>query len=260
MPAVLHSTRRGDTLVLSLSDPERRNALGMELCAAGIEALNVAESSAEVRSVVLTGADGVFCGGHDPRQLQASRRQGAAHQAGLTESLHSWIEAVHSFPKPVIAAVEGLAADAGFALALVCDFIVAGREARFAMSAARLGLTPDAGASWSLAQALPRQLASELLMLGSALDAQRLHALGVVNRVCASGTALVQALQLAEQLNARAGSALTATKDLLAQAPDSALAAQLARERDLFVRQLHHADTGPALAAWPGLPPPGDAA
>ncbi len=250
MPAALLSTRHGATMVLTLSHPERHNALGPDHWAAGVEALNVAESSAEVSSVVITGAGALFSVGHDLEQLQASRREAASHQVMLTEGLHSWIEAIRSFPKPVIAAVEGVAADAGFALALACDFIVAARNAQFALAASTLGLSPDAGASWSLARVLPRQLAGELVMLGTRLNAERLHALGVVNRICGVGAALGEALALAGQLNARAPHAVASGKELLAQADNATLSQQLAHERDRFVANLHHAGTGAAIAAF----------
>lgn len=256
MPAALLSTRHGATLVLTLSHPERHNALGPDLCAAAIEALNVAESSSEIASVVLTGAGPWFSVGHDLEQLVSSRRQGAAHQVALTESLHSWIEAIHSFPKPVVAAVDGPAADAGFALALACDLIVASRGAQFSMACGRLGLSPDAGASWSLVRELPRQLASELLMLGSLVPAERLHALGVVNRLCPPGSALAQALALAEELNTRAQNALASCKELLSEAASATLPEQLARERDHFVTNLHHPDAAAAIAAFQDRDPP----
>ena len=250
MPAALLSTRHGATMVLTLSHPERHNALGPDLWAAGVEALNVAESNAEVASVVITGAGALFSVGHDLAQLQASRRESAAHQVALTEGLHSWIEAIRSFPKPVVAAVEGAAADAGFALALACDFIVAARNAQFALVASALGLSPDAGASWSLARALPRQLAGELLMLGTRVDAERLHALGVVNRICGPGAALNEALALAAQINARAPHVVASAKELLSLADSATLPEQLAHERDRFVTNLHHASTGAAIAAF----------
>jgi enoyl-CoA hydratase/carnithine racemase len=237
-------------MVLTLSHPERHNALGPELCAAAVEALNVAESSAEVASVVITGAGALFSIGLDLEQLQSSRRAPAGEQLSLTEGLHSCIECVRSFPKPVIAAVEGAASDAGFALALVCDFIVAARSAQFAMACGTLGLSPDGGASWSLVRALPRQFASELLMLGQPASAERLHQLGIVNRISHPGGALHDALALAEQLHASAPHALASIKDLLADAGDATLPAQLARERDQRVKNLHHASTGAAIAAF----------
>ncbi len=89
--------------------------------------------------------------------------------------------------KPVIAAVDGAAAGAGFSLALACDLIVAAEDAKFVMSYARVGLTPDGGGSWFLAQALPRQLATEVLIEGKPIGATRLHELGVVNKLAKPG-------------------------------------------------------------------------
>ena len=131
MPAQLQAAREGQTLVLTLSNPELRNAIDPAMYAAGIEALNVAESSAEVRSVVITGAAGVFCSGGNLLRLQASRQADPQVQAQSIEGLHSWIETIRTFPKPVIAAVEGAAAGAGFSLALACDLVVAARNAVF---------------------------------------------------------------------------------------------------------------------------------
>jgi len=197
MPAQLQATREGQTLVLTLSNPELRNAIDPVMYAAGIEALNVAESSAEVRSVVITGAAGMFCSGGNLLRLQANRQADPQVQAQSIEGLHSWIETIRAFPKPVIAAVEGAAAGAGFSLALACDMVVAARNAVFVMAY-----------SWSLAQALPRQLATEILMCGDRIAVERLHALGVVNRLAEPGSALTMALALAEQLNARAPNVL----------------------------------------------------
>src|SRR5512133_870716 len=148
MAAELKSTSRGRTMVLSLSNPEHRNALGPEMYAAGIEALSVAESSPDVRSVVITGEGSLFSAGGNLQRLQANRQEPPEVQAQSIEGLHGWIESVRTFPKPVIAAVEGAAAGAGFSLALACDLIVAAEDAQFTLSYARLGLSPDAGASW----------------------------------------------------------------------------------------------------------------
>src|SRR5512133_1908087 len=125
MPAELKSTSRGRTMVLAISTPEHRNALGPEMYAAGVEALSVAESNPEIRSVVITGAGATFSAGGNLQRLLANREQPPEVQAQSIEGLHSWMEAIRTFPKPVIAAVEGAAAGAGFSLALACDFIVA---------------------------------------------------------------------------------------------------------------------------------------
>ena len=250
MPAELRSTSQGQTLILTLSNPERRNAIDPAMYAAGIEALSVAESSADIRSVIITGADGMFCSGGNLQRLLANRQQPPDVQAQSIEGLHNWIETIRTYPKPVIAAVEGAAAGAGFSLALVCDFIVAARNAVFVMAYSNVALSPDGGASWSLAHALPRQLATEILMCGDRIGAERLHALGLVNRLADPGDALAAALALAEQLNARAPNALASIKELLADAPHHHLTPHLAQERDHFVKNLHHANGGIGITAF----------
>ena len=177
--AELKSSSEGQTMVLTISNPEHRNALGPEMYAAGVEALIAADANPEVRSVVITGEGSTFCAGGNLQRLLDNRRKPPEVQAASIEGLHGWIEAVRSFPKPVIAAVEGAAAGAGFSLALACDFIVAADDAVFVMAYANVALSPDGGATWSLGRALPRQLASELLMCGERMKAARLHELGV---------------------------------------------------------------------------------
>jgi enoyl-CoA hydratase/carnithine racemase len=250
MTAQLLSTSEGQTLILTLSNPEFRNALGPEMYAAGVEALSVAESSPEVRSVVITGANGIFCAGGNLQRLQSNRQLPPEHQAQSIEGLHNLIEAIRTFPKPVIAAVEGPAAGAGFSLALACDMIVAARNSVFVMAYSSIALSPDGGGSWSLSRAVPRQLATELLMCGERMGAERLQQLGVVNRLADAGQALRQALDLCEQINARAPNALASIKELLSDADTSSLSTQLARERDHFVKNLHHANAGIGISAF----------
>jgi enoyl-CoA hydratase/carnithine racemase len=250
MTAQLLSTSEGQTLVLTLSNPEFRNALGPEMYAAGVEALSVAESNPDVRSVVITGANSIFSAGGNLQRLQNNRQLPPEHQAQSIEGLHNWIEAIRTFPKPVIAAVEGPAAGAGFSLALACDMIVAARNSVFVMAYSSIALSPDGGGSWSLARAVPRQLATELLMCGERIGAERLQQLGVVNRLADAGHALQQALDLCEQLNARAPNALASIKELISDADGSSLNAQLARERNEFVKNLHHPNAGIGIAAF----------
>ena len=250
MTAELQSTSQGQTLVLTLRNPERRNAIDPVMYAAGVEALSVAESSADIRSVVITGADGIFCSGGNLQRLLANRQESPDVQAQSIEGLHNWIETIRTYPKPVIAAVEGAAAGAGFSLALACDFIVAARSAVFVMAYSNVALSPDGGASWSLSHVLPRQLASEILMCGDRINAERLHALGVVNRLAETGSALDVALALAEQLNARAPNALASIKELLNEAPHAQLTHHLAHERDHFVKNLHHPNGGAGISAF----------
>ena len=256
MTAELKSTTRGRTMVLTLSNPEHRNALAPQMYAAGVEALSVAETSADVRTVVITGEGATFSAGGNLQRLQANRNEPPEVQAQSIEGLHSWIEAIRTFPKPVIAAVEGAAAGAGFSLALACDLIVAADDAVFVMAYSNVALSPDGGASWSLSRALPRQLVSELLMGGERIGAARLHELGVVNRVALTGSALADAMELAEKLNARAPNALASIKELMNESAGATLTAHLASERDHFVKNLHHPNAGIGIAAFMAKQPP----
>ena len=246
----LKSAVHGQTLVLTISNPTLRNALGPEIYTAGIEALNAAESNPEIRSVIITGEGAHFCAGGNLQRLLTNREQPKEVQAQSIDGLHTWMEAIHTFPKPVIAAVEGAAAGAGFSLVLMCDLVVAARDSIFVMAYSTIALSPDGGGSWNLSQTLPRQLAAELMLLGERISAERLHALGSVNRLVESGTALTQALDLAERINARAPNAMQSIKELINDAPTQSLHVHLTQERDHFVKNLHHANAGLGISAF----------
>ena len=250
MPSSLKSTSEGQTLILTISNPELKNALGPEIYAAGIEALNAAETNPEIRSVIITGEGSTFCAGGNLQRLLDNRKQAKEVQARSIDGLHSWIDSIHTYPKPVIAAVEGAAAGAGFSLALACDFCVAADNAVFVMSYSTVGLSPDGGGSWALARALPRQLANQLMMCGDRISAQRLYDFGLVNQVCSSGSALREALLLAERLNARAANALGSIKELVNDAASKLLSQHLNHERDHFVDNLHHTNAAEGINAF----------
>jgi len=250
MSSELKTERHGSTLVLTLSDPATRNTLSEQLISAGVEALNVAESNSEVRAIVLRGDGAHFCAGGNLNGLAARRQAGASAQVQMLDQLHQFIEALRAFPKPVIAAVEGAAAGAGFSLALGCDLIVAAEDARFILSYARVGLTPDGGATWQLARMLPRQLVQQWMWLAEPASARQLQSHGLVNWVTDSGQALTEALNIASRLAAMAPNALAGGKDLLQQAATNTLTQQLAAERDQFVENLFHANAGEGLQAF----------
>jgi enoyl-CoA hydratase/carnithine racemase len=250
MTAELKSTSQGQTMVLTLSNPGLHNAMDAQMYAPGVEALNAAESNREVRSIVIVGAGSDFSAGGNLHALRSSRLNGAEQHAQRLENLHNWIEAIRTCPKPVIAALEGAVAGAGFSLALACDFIVCARNARLVMAYSNIALSPDAGGSWHLSRALPRQIVSEMLMLGESVTAQRLHELGVVNRLCEPDAALEQAMLLAERLNRRAPNALASIKELLNDAGNATLSEQLASERDHFVKNLQHVNAGLGIDAF----------
>ncbi|MDR2129085.1 MAG: enoyl-CoA hydratase [Burkholderiaceae bacterium] len=250
MTARLRSAFEGSTLVLTLHNPELRNALGAEMYAAGIEALSAAESNPDVRCVVITGEGGIFSAGANLLRILGNRQKPLEAQLESLETLNNWIEAIGTFPKPVLAAVEGAAVGAGFSLALACDMIVAARNAVFVMAGSNVALSPGGGASWSLARKLPRQLVSQMLMLGERISAERLHAIGMVNQLTDAGGALGGALALADRLAARAPNAIASIKELITEAPNHSLNQHLALERNLYVRNLQHPNAGIGIEAF----------
>src|SRR5690606_29748928 len=139
---------------------------------------------------------------------------------------------------------------AGFSLALACDFIIAAHNAVFVMAYTNVGLSPDGGSSWNLTRMLPRATVMQMLMGGERQSAERLLQLGVINATAEPAGAFGQALALAERLNERAPNTMASIKELVNDAPTSALHTQLAAEREHFVRNLHHANAGEGIAAF----------
>jgi enoyl-CoA hydratase/carnithine racemase len=256
LTAQLKTSAEGQTLILTISNPEMRNALGPEIYAAGIEALNAAENNLDVRSVIITGEGANFCAGGNLNRLLANRQQPPEVQSQSIEGLNNLIECIRTYPKPVIAAVEGAAAGAGFSLALACDLLVAARNSIFVMSYSAVGLSPDGGGSWQLTQKLPANLAMEWMLTAERQSAERLFGLGLINRLSDAGDALQASLALSSSLNARAPNVLASIKELtqLAQAND--LHTLLDAERVHFVQNLHHANAQEGIEAFLAKRPP----
>lgn len=256
MPSELLTEHHGTTLVLTISDPAARNALSPQVYAAGVEALATAETDSAVRCIVLRGDGAHFCAGGDLKRLAHNRSVGPDEQRQSIERFHGFIEALRACPKPVIACVEGYAAGGGFSLALACDLIVAADDAKFVMSYGRVGLSPDGGGSWHLAQHLPRALALRAIWLAEALTARELLQHGLVNWVTDGGQALTESLKVAERLAAMAPNAIASAKELVGQGRHRALREQLDAERDHFVANLFDANGAEGLQAFFDKRPP----
>lgn len=250
MAAELLTHTEGRTRVLTLRHSGQRNALHPDMYVAGLQALEHAERDADIRSVVLTGADGHFCAGGQLQRLHANRQRPPEAQAESIDALHRWIEALQHCPKPVVAAVEGACAGAGFSLALACDMVVAADNSRWVMAYANVGLSPDGGASWQLARQVPRASAMAWLLGGEPVPPERLHQLGLITQLSAPGQALTAALRCCDRLNAQAPNALASIKALVQSAHGRTLTEQLDAERDAFVRNLHHPNAGEGIQAF----------
>jgi len=165
-------------------------------------------------------------------------------------NLNEFIRSIRQCAKPVIAAVEGHAAGAGFSIALACDLIVAADDAQFTMAYVKVGLNPDGNGTFSLARALPPQLAAELAMTGSAVAARRLADLGLVNRLAPAGKAMAEALDWAAQLANGATRAIGRIKRELVEAQTNDYNRHLDYERAMFVDALFGDEAGEGIGAF----------
>jgi enoyl-CoA hydratase len=174
-------------LVIALQREHKRNAIDQEMTD-GIEAaLDVLEHDDELWCGVLTGTPTLFSAGTD-LQAGASPRTERGGEYGLVRRERA---------KPLVAAVEGWALGGGFELALACDLVVAGEGARFGLPEVARGVVATSGALFRAAQALPRNVAADLLLTGEPITARRAHELGFVSRLCPDGSAAATAISVA---------------------------------------------------------------
>ena len=190
----VHFDKQGPVAVLTLDRPDKRNAFDRALTAALDEALNAYEDDPALRVAVLTGGTQFFSAGTDVVAWagEPTPRGGPYGIAG------------RRLQKPIIAAVEGIAAGGGFEIALSASMIVASTTASFSLPEVGLGLIAECGGLFRGPRALPLNIARELLLTGAPLGAERAHALGLVNHLTESGQALTEALALARQIADRA--------------------------------------------------------
>ena len=179
-----------------LNRPNQMNALNAELRIALGDTLAELEADPEIRAVVLTGAGRAFCAGMDLKEIGGGSEGQTGYELSVAgqDAMRAGFE---NFSGPVIAAVNGAAATAGFEMALACDIIFVAKGAKFLDTHARVGIVPG----WGLSQRLPRIIginrAKEVSLSGNALTAERAYEWGLANRVCEAETLLQEAKALA---------------------------------------------------------------
>jgi enoyl-CoA hydratase/carnithine racemase len=229
MEPTLLETTDAEVLTLTLNRPERRNALDVALITALSGRLAAAGEDRAVRCVVLAGAGGAFCAGADLKEVMTGVQDPDAGDV-MERAYNPAIRAIRRMPKPVIAAVDGVATGYGASLALAADIRLASDRARFALIFARVGLTLDGGASWLLPRLVGLR-AYELALTGDLIDAAEAHRIGLVNHVHAVSDLARETTALARRLAAGAPLALAAIKANLNAALGPALDAVLEDER-----------------------------
>jgi 2-(1,2-epoxy-1,2-dihydrophenyl)acetyl-CoA isomerase len=252
MADVLYETR-GKVAVVTLNRPEALNAFTTGLRAELNEALWRAETSSQVRAVVLTGAGRCLSAGADLKEVPAS---GAAIARQLQNEYGVSLRAIATMPKPVLTAVAGFAAGIGVSYALVSDVVVMGSSAYLLVPFSKIGLVPDGGLGALLGARLGHRRAFELAMSGERLAAARCVELGLANRVVADDRVLPETLAWAEQLAQCAPIAMALTKRAVRDLPLRAYAEGIAQEAEWQARCVDSADSREGIAAFLEKRPP----
>jgi 2-(1,2-epoxy-1,2-dihydrophenyl)acetyl-CoA isomerase len=234
---VLLLDRAEGVATLTLNRPESMNSLSVALKEALGTAIDEVARDETVRAVVLTGAGRGFCVGQDLREHVALlEANDPAPLNTVTEHYNPIVRGIAEMPKPVVAAVNGMAAGAGAGLAFACDFRIASSTAGFLLAFANVGLTLDTGVSWTLPRLIGSARAAALAILADPVTAEAALEMGLVNAVVEPERALPAAQELAARLALGPTAAYAAIKESLAFAASSSLPQALAKEAELQTR------------------------
>lgn len=240
---VLCQERHG-SLVVQLHRPERKNAVTFAMYSALTEQLRRADSDDAVRSVVLTGSQGIFTSGNDLEEL-------AHHPPTRAGSpLLNFLDALAEFSKPLIAAVDGYALGIGTSMLLHCDLVYATERARFQFPFTKLGLVPEAASSYLLPRLIGYPRAAELLLLSEPFDAQTAFSLGMVNSVTKVDALMDVVDSKLQALAALPAPAIQLTKRLLKATVLPRIRHQMQEETSLFLERLRSPEAAEAFQAF----------
>ncbi|HVL81498.1 MAG TPA: enoyl-CoA hydratase-related protein [Actinomycetota bacterium] len=222
------ATREAGVLWLRMNRPDKLNALTTTMSHELEDAVRGAGSDDEVRCVVLTGEGRGFCAGQDLAEVSGEDRPDIAEH--LADTYHRLVPTMIALPKPIVAAINGVAAGAGLSLALACDVRLASDAARFTQAFVKIGLIPDSGGTHLLPRVVGYAKALELSITGDLIDAAEAHRIGLVNRVIGAEGFADEVRTYAERLSAMPTLAIGETKKLMLEALTLGLPEALSRE------------------------------
>lgn len=215
---------------ITLNRPDGMNSLTFEMKELLRTTVERAAGDPSARAVILTGAGRAFCAGQDLREHADNLAAGKGLDDTVRRHYNPVVLAITTMRKPVVAAVNGVAAGAGAALAFACDLVVASDKAKFATAFTGIGLAPDSGMSWTLQRLVGRAKAAELLLLGEPVKAAEALEMGLVNRVVPADELAPASVELARRLAEGPTAAYGAVKAALDHAATHDLASALERE------------------------------
>jgi 2-(1,2-epoxy-1,2-dihydrophenyl)acetyl-CoA isomerase len=238
---------------IAFNRPQAANGIDLDLARDFSDVIRRCQGNPGVRALLLSGNGKLFCAGGD---LKAFAAQPAAdlpsYLREVTHFLHSAISTFAHMSSPVIAAVHGSAAGAGFSLACACDFVFAAESAKFTLAYSRAGLTPDGSATYFLPRIVGLRRALELAIINPVLTAEEAHRLAIVTRVVPDSQLLDQARGFAEQLAAGPTLAFGGVKRLLLDSVVNKLETQMALETDWISQMARTRDGREGINAFVG--------
>ena len=247
---VLVSLEAG-VLTLTLNRPDKLNSFNEAMHLALRAGFQRAADDPAVRAVLLTGSGRGFCAGQDLGDRDPRKSGGAPDLGATLETFYNpTLRLIRALEKPVVCAVNGVAAGAGANVAFACDIVLAARSATFIQAFAKIGLVPDAGGSWSLARILGEPRAKALALLAEPLEAETAASWGLIWKAVDDAVLLDEAKAIATRLAAGPTRGLGLTKRAIQAAATNSLDAQLDLERDLQREAGRTADYAEGVAAF----------
>ncbi|HLW31374.1 MAG TPA: enoyl-CoA hydratase-related protein [Aequorivita sp.] len=234
---------------LTLNRPEVFNSFNREMALLLQSELDAAEKNPEVRAIVITGSGKAFCAGQDLKEV-TSPELNPGFKKILEEHYNPIISRIRKIEKPIIAAVNGVAAGAGANIALACDVVIASENASFIQAFSKIGLVPDSAGTFFLPRLIGFQKASALMMLGDKVSAVEAEKLGMVYKVVSSENFMDEVNSIATTMANMPTKALGLTKRLLNNSLESSLEEQLALESKLQIEAAQSEDYAEGVDAF----------
>lgn len=235
-------------LIIKLNRPDVFNSLDREMSLRLIKALQDAEADHNIRAVLLTASGKAFCAGQDLQEVISDEFIGI--ERTVAEHYNEIVNGIRNLTKPVVAAVNGVAAGAGANIAFVCDVVVAHEAATFMQAFSKIGLIPDSGGTFTLPRLIGWQKASALMMLGDQVSAAEAERLGMIYKVLPADEFAAESLNMAVKLSKMPTEALAYTKHLLSQSMTNDFDQQLEQEKIYQARSATTDDYKEGIAAF----------